>query len=151
MKHRPNTTKGVFFFVVALGVIPSYTELVSLSFDSLFPSSWFKKSLDSCMQVWNDMQVFQGYNQNIIQDHILLFDAIIGRLVYAHFCLERMVKAKHKVATDDIIYFIEVVERIQRGSELGELSDINEHVVCMQKVSNQIKLFLEKIILTSSH
>ena len=148
MKQRTNITKGIFFFVV-LGVIPSYTEQVSLSFDSLFPSSWFKKALDSCIQVWNDMQVCQEQNQNIIQDHILLFDTIVGRLVYAHFCLERMVKAKHKVVTDDITYLIEVIERIQRTSELGELSDINERMLCIQKTSNQIKLFLEKLLTVS--
>jgi len=142
MKQKTNITKGIFFFVV-LGAIPSYTEQVSLSFDSLFSSSWFKKALDSCMQVWNDMQKFQEDNQNIIQDHILFFDAIVGRLVYVHFCLERMVKDKNNVATDDILYLIEVIERIQRISKKGETSDINERVSCAQKVSNQIRLFLK--------
>ena len=149
MKYRTNITKGIFFFVVSSATL-SYTKQVLLSFDTLFPSSWFKKALDSCVQVWNDMQVFQEHNDNMIQDHTLLFDAIVGRLVYAHFCLERMVKEKHKIVTDDIVYFVEVVERIQRMNDPGESSDINERMPCIQKVSNKIKLFLEEV-LTVSH
>ena len=57
-----------------------------------------------------------------------------------------MVKAKHKVVNDDIVYLVEVIERIQRMSELGESSDINERMRCIQKVSNKIKLFLEKLL-----
>lgn len=148
MKRRTNIAKGIFFFAV-LGATTSYTEQVSLSFDSLFPSSWFKKALDDCMQVWNDMQVFQEYNQNIAQDHILLFDVIVSRLVYVHFCLERMVKEKHKISTDDIVYLVEVVARIQRMSEPGESRDMNERMPCVQKVSSQIKLFLEEVLSVS--
>jgi len=142
MEHRTNITKVIFFFA-ALGATLSYTEQVSLSFDSLFPSSWFKKALDSCMQVWNDMQVFQEQGQNITQGHI---DTTVGRLVYAHLCLERMVKEKYKIVTDDIAYLIEVVERIQRMSELDELTDVDEHMPCIQKISNQIKLFLKEVL-----
>ncbi len=60
-----------------------------------------------------------------------------------------MVKAKHKVVTGDIVYLVEVIERIQRMSELDESSDINERMLCIQKVSNQIKLFLEKLLTVS--
>jgi len=143
MKHRTNITRGIFFFAV-LGATLSHTEQVVLSFDSLFPSSWFKKALDSCMKVWNDMQVFQGQGQNIIQDHILFFDAIVGRLVYAHFCLERMVKDKNNVATDDILYLIELVERIQGMNEPGKASDINERMQCIQKVTPANKVIFKK-------
>ncbi len=122
-----------------------------LSFDSLFPSSWFKKALDSCMQVWDDMQLFQERGQHINQDdHQLLLDTTVGRLVYAHFCLEHMVKIKNKVIADDIDYLIQVVEHIQRISDQGKKRDNNEWLLCIQKISNQLKLFLEKIIVAHS-
>ena len=60
-----------------------------------------------------------------------------------------MVKAKHKIIIDDIVYLMEVVERIERVSKLGESSDINERVVCIQKVSYKIRLFLEKVLTVS--
>ncbi len=148
MKQRSNITKSMFFFII-LSVIPLYTKQVSLSFESLFPSTWFKKALDSCMQVWDDMQLLQERGQHINQDdHQLLFDSMVGRLVYAQFCLEHMVKTKHKVIADDIVYLIQVVEHIQRVSDQGKKHDDNERLLCVQKISNQLKLFLEKIIVT---
>ena len=130
-----------------LSVTLSYTKQVPLSFESPFPSTWFKKALDSCMQVWDDMQLFQERGQHINQDdHQLLLDSTVGRLVYAHFCLEHMLKTKHKVIADDIAYLIQVVEHIQRISDQGKKRDNNERLLCIQKISNQLKLFLEKVI-----
>ena len=89
------------------------------------------------MQVWDDMQLFQELGQSINQDdHRLLFDGSVGRLVYAHFCLEHMVKTKHKVIADDIAYLIQVVEHIQRISDQGKKRDNNERLLCIQKISN---------------
>ncbi len=150
MKHKSNITKSLFFFII-VSVIPLYTKQVPLSFDSLFPSTWFKKALDSCMQAWDDMQLFQERGQHINQDdHQLLLDATVGRLVYAHFCLEHMVKIKHKVIADDIAYLIQVVEHIQQVSDQEKKCDNDERLLCIQKISNQLKLFLEKVIVAHS-
>jgi len=117
-----------------------------LSFDSPFPSTWFKKAIDSCMQVWHDMRLCQKRGQQVEpEDYHLLLESAVGRLVYAHFCLEHMIKSMGEIPSDDLAYLVQVVTRIQQLSN-QEKKITNERLLCMQKVSKQLQLFLTRIM-----
>jgi hypothetical protein len=146
MKQKSNRATSIFLFVV-ISILPLHAQQIRLSFDSLFPASLFKKALDSCMQSWNDMQLYQEFVEQIESDNYqLLLETTIGRLVYAQFCLEHMVKTKYRIIPDDVVYLMQVVKHIQQLSE-QEKKSTDERLLCIQKTSKQLQLFLKKLII----
>jgi hypothetical protein len=83
------------------------TSSVSLSFDSLFPISWYQKSLESLLYVWQVL--IQAYEN----DSALPFDAMLSKLALAQYFLNRMMQSGDVVMAEDVGYLGTVVSKIQ--------------------------------------
>lgn len=82
------------------------TSSVSLSFDSLFPISWYQKSLESLLYVWQVL--IQAYEN----DSALPFDAMLSKLALAQFAINRMMQNGDVVLPEDMAYLKMVGSKI---------------------------------------
>jgi hypothetical protein len=91
-----------------------------LSFDSPAQDTWFKKAVDASMYMWGDMRA-------MIRDESALdvggslyvaLDAMVGRLAYADFCLERLDQDNRELYGQDVLYLARILEKIASECEL---------------------------------
>jgi hypothetical protein len=80
---------------------------IALSFDSLFPLSWYQKGLESLLYVWQVL--VQAYEN----DSALPFDAMLSKLALVQFAINRMIRGGDVVLPEDIEYLKVVVSKIQ--------------------------------------
>ena len=134
-------TAGLFLCLFQ-NYIPMHAEHISFSFDCLFPSSWCEKALNSSMQVWGNMQVLQKTNTIDIrqEQYDLYMDVILGRMVFAQFCLEHMMQdSQQAVVAEDIIYLNNIMDKIEQTTNKN-CND--ERVICLKYVVEKIKQVL---------
>ena len=103
---------------------------VDLSFDSLFPVTWYQKGLESSVYVWQTLiNVFDKSTDGAT----LSFDLLLGRLAFAQFCINRMNQERMPCITDDSVYFASVLNKVQQLLALVVItSKTHDFVVCAE-------------------
>ena len=103
---------------------------VNLSFDSLFPKTWYQKGLEASMYVWQSlMNVFEKNSDGAT----LSLDVLLGRLAFAQFCINRM--HQERLLADDSAYFSTVLERVKRLLALVTItSKTQDFVLCAEEM-----------------
>lgn len=87
------------------------TYQVNLSFDSLFPKTWYQKGLEASMHVWQSLiTVFEKNSDGAM----LSLDLLLGRLAFAQFCINRMHKEGVPCVADDSAYFSAVLYKVKQ-------------------------------------
>lgn len=84
----------------------------NLSFDSLFPASPFKKTLDMCMQVCGDLDVLSEHRQKS-DARTLLEQAVAGKVMQLRVCAESLVAMQgigRAARLDDIEYLLAIIK-----------------------------------------
>jgi len=125
--------KKITFFLIIFfysTLTATRTHLVNLSFDSLFPMTWYQKGLESSLYVWQSLID----NVNKTTDAASLScDVLLGRLAFAQFCLNRMQQMNESAIDDDIAYFTMVVRKIDQLFSLIVVTPITEDfIACAQ-------------------
>jgi len=83
---------------------------ITISFDSLFPVTWYQKGLESCLYVWqalSDVFIRNGDGE------LLSCDILLGRLVLAQFCIQRMTQENVACLPEDSAYLVSVLNKVQ--------------------------------------
>ena len=115
---------------------------VNLSFDSLFPKTWYQKGLEASMYVWQSlMNVFEKNSDGAT----LSLDILLGRLAFAQFCINRM--HQERLLADDTIYFSTVLDRVKRLLAMVTItSKTQDFVLCAEEMIETMekKLNLEE-------
>lgn len=102
---------------------------IDLSFDSLFPMTWYQKGLESSLSVW---QTLIDTVNKTTDAASLSCDQLLGRLAFAQFCISRMQQSERTI-DDDIIYFAKVVRKIQQLFSLMSVTPKTEDfIICAQ-------------------
>lgn len=99
------------FFLVNCVVVTSCAQTYYLSFDSLFPMTWYQKGLESSLYVWQTLidEVDKNNGHSSFS-----YDVLLGKLAFAQFCLNRMHQMNEVCVADDVAYFATVVQKIQQ-------------------------------------
>jgi hypothetical protein len=84
---------------------------VNLSFDSLFPMTWYQKGLESSLSVWQALM--SAFDKNS-DEALLSFDLLLGRLAFAQFCINRMNCEGTPCIAGDSAYFSAVLHKVKQ-------------------------------------
>jgi hypothetical protein len=119
---------GIFILCCTSSAIKAYP--VSLSFDSLFPKTWYQKGLESSMHVWQSLiNVFEKSSDGAS----LSFDLLLGRLAFAQFCINRMSQEGTPCFADDSAYFVAVLNKMKQLLGLVVItSKTHDFVLCAE-------------------
>lgn len=124
-----------------LGCISSLQAYqVNLSFDSLFPKTWYQKGLEASMYVWQSlMNVFEKNSDGAT----LSLDILLGRLAFAQFCINRM--HQEQILADDSVYFSTVLDRVKRLlASVTITSKTQDFVLCAEEMIQSMEMKLQK-------
>jgi hypothetical protein len=102
-------SRGLSFLVIFLcasSIIKAHQ--INLSFDSLFPMTWYQKGLESSLYAWQLLVEACGNNEVALP-----FDVLISRLALAQFSINRMLQEKVACAPEDITYLVAVLSKVQ--------------------------------------
>jgi hypothetical protein len=100
-----------FFLMVLCCALSAQAYHVNLSFDSLFPKTWYQKGLESSMHVWQSLiAVFEKNSDGAT----LSLDLLLGRLAFAQFCINRMHQEGASCIADDGVYFSAVLNKVKQ-------------------------------------
>jgi hypothetical protein len=100
---------GILILCCTSSAINAYQ--VNISFDSLFPKTWYQKGLESSMHVWQTLiNVFEKSSDGAV----LSFDLLLGRLAFAQFCINRMGQEGAPCIADDSAYFVAVLNKTKQ-------------------------------------
>ena len=116
-----------------------YAERIDLNFDALFPTTWYEKGLASTMSVWHAMvQILEADNNKPLP-----FDAILAKLVFGQFCVERM-RQEERIGDEDSNYFMMVVAKIQDLLTMMVITPVmRDRFDCMVDLLLKIQKFLD--------
>jgi hypothetical protein len=116
---------------------PVKTYQVNLSFDSLFPKTWYQKGLESSMHVWQSLAtVFEKQSDGAM----LSLDLLLGRLAFARFCINRMQKEGAQQLADDKAYFSIVLSRVKQLLALVTITPkTDDFVACAEDMIDEME------------
>ena len=108
VKNRSIRTLIISFLII---FSPSYAQVhqTNLSFDSLFPATWYQKGLELSLSVWQTLANACDKNDDIS----LSCDLLLGRLALAQFCINRMIQEGVMCLPEDSAYFVMVLNKVQ--------------------------------------
>jgi len=124
-------------FVMVFCVAPVKTYQVNLSFDSLFPKTWYQKGLEASMHVWQSLvTVFEKNSDGAT----LSLDMLLGRLAFAQFCLNHMHKEGIQCLADDNAYFSVVLYKVKQLLALVTLtSKTEDFIACAEDMIEEME------------
>lgn len=114
---------------------------INLSFDSLFPMTWYQKGLESSLHVWQSLvTVFEQSSDGTT----LSFDILLGRLAFAQFCINRMHQENKPSFADNNTYFKNVLYKIHQLLGLVIITPKTEDfVLCAEDILEDMQRKLQ--------
>jgi len=106
------------------------TYQVNLSFDSLFPMTWYQKGLESSLFVWQTLvNIFDKSSDGAL----LSIDLLLARLAFAQFCINRMYQESVPRIEGDNAYFVMVLNKVRNLLDMVVVTSINhDFVLCAE-------------------
>jgi hypothetical protein len=115
------------FFLCASCISQSYQ--LNTPFDSLFPMTWYQKSLEASLLVWQ--KLLHNAENNI--DPQLSSNELLGLLAQTLFYVDRMKQESTICMAEDKDYFIGVMNKIKSLLDMMVTTPENEDfVLCAQ-------------------
>ena len=122
-------------------------EKTSVSFEDPFPATWYKKALDTCMQVWADLDALIESKETMeLEDRLLVLDASTGRLVYVATCFEQMIRTNQSVANSDVMYLTKILALLESHSKKLQQASADERIACFQRVLSAVQQKLKSVL-----
>jgi hypothetical protein len=126
---------AIFLMFCCVGSVKTYQ--VNLSFDSLFPKTWYQKGLEASMHVWQSLATVFEKNSD---GAMLSLDMLLGRLAFAQFCINRMHKEGAQCIADDSAYFSVVLNKVKQLLTLVAItSKTEDFVACAEDMIQQME------------
>jgi hypothetical protein len=117
-------------------------QQMNISFDSLFPMTWYQKGLESSMYVWSLLlDVFEKKSDAAS----LSFDTLLSRLAFAQFCVNRMNQDRSLAAVQDTVYFARVLHKVKSLLDAVSISaQTHDFVLCADDLISQMQQNLKQ-------
>ena len=110
---------------------------VTLSFDTLFPMTWYEKGVNATIFVLNKMRLFYGQEQC---DEESFFDVILGKCLFAYFCFAKMSHSKKPLIEEDITYVTFLVDTLENYVKHIEYNhEYKDHKQCLESIIIHMK------------
>jgi hypothetical protein len=110
----------------------------TLSFNSLFPATWYEKGLNATIFVWH--KVSSAIDEKADDYNREIFDIILGRFAFAHFCLEKMYQNKQCVIDEDIMHLATLLHKLENQLVMNAVSPNNqERLACLARMVARMK------------
>jgi len=121
----------LFSFIILCSVSTSQSYQSIVTFDSIFPVTWYQKCLEASLSVWQAFaQAFEKNDGSEIQ-----FYELLGKLVFAQFCINSMVKEGVVCLPEDSVYLGVVLGKVKKLVEMIVVDDENNDVIlCIHDV-----------------
>jgi hypothetical protein len=134
-KNRVFILKTTLVFLFFSSFISSSCITTPLSFDSLYPKTWYQKTLDSCICIW---QILENLDTNNKQDKMLMCDIMLGKLIFAQCCMEKMREEDNRILLKDYDYLFYVREKIKDLlKRMVVTEDIKDIILFCKKILNE--------------
>lgn len=129
-------------FIMIWGITVSLNMYgATLSFNSLFPASWYEKGLNATIFVWH--KVCSVIDEKTDHD-TETFDIILGRFAFAHFCLEKMYQNKQCVIDEDVMHLATLLHKIENQLIAHAVTFTDkERLACLARMVTRMKQSLE--------
>lgn len=131
-----------YLFALCSMIISLNMYGATLSFNSLFPATWYEKGLNATIFVWHKMCSIideKAENQNMET-----FDIILGRFAFAHFCLEKMYQNKQCVIDEDIMHLATLLHKLENQLIVHVVNSHNqERLACLARMVARMKKSLQ--------
>lgn len=131
--------KLYFFLIFFFSTCVTKPQEIQLSFDSLFPLSFFEQALRATMQVWH---ILKDENFTSNQQCTTMYDQMLGQLTSAHFCLKQMYSTNQAVHGEDMRYLHALLQEVKHGIMAHETDLPDQRVVCMVSVIEKMQRIL---------
>jgi hypothetical protein len=115
-----------------------FIDAMTLSFNKLFPRTWYEKGLNATIFAWHKIDSFSS----IVSEKELSesLDVILGKCTFAHFCLEKMYEHKQYIINEDIVYFSSLIYLLENTLKIYTFEDENEDkLLCLNHIIGAIK------------
>jgi len=123
--------------LMMLCVSSLHSYQVNLSFDSLFPKTWYQKGLEASMQVWQSLITVFEHNSD---GATLSLDLLLGRLAFAQFCINRMHQEGPACIADDCAYFSFVLDKIKQLVALIVITpQTDDYIACAEGLIGEME------------
>lgn len=118
-----------------------------LSWESPFPASWYKKSIDSSMRLWGDLEALLKIKETMNpEESLLLLNAALGQLVYVHHCIEQLnIDKKMALYADDGAYLGTIIHRLSNAADQISQKFSYECTKCFSPLIDKIRRTLDQI------
>jgi hypothetical protein len=127
-------------FTIFYPVLAVQTYPITISFDSLFPATWYQKGLEASLSVWHIL--VQAFEKNDASG--MAFDQLLGKLVFVQFCVNRMQQEGVVCLPEDVAYLGSVLNKIKELVDVfGGMQENEDFILCVY----EIILSIEKQIL----
>lgn len=97
---------------------------INLTFDYLFPQTWYQKSLEELIYVWH-MLANGSKNPGVVIEQ----DRLLAKLAYAEFFVNRLVAKGEVCLLEDKDYFCAVLRKIKEL--VGVVTEDEEFIGCV--------------------
>lgn len=126
------------FFILCSMVISLDMYAAELSFNSLFPATWYEKGLNATIFVWHKVQ--SVIDEKVDNQNRETFDIVLGRFAFAHFCLEKMYQNKQCVIDEDIMYLAMLLHKLENELIVNAVSvHDQERLACLSRMVARMK------------
>ena len=113
-------------------IIDNHGVAASLSFDTLFPLTWYEKGLHATINAWDMIQ------KHFPLENVDKLDVLIGKCAFAYFCLENMHKNRQIIVDEDISYFSLLLLAIINSISLSYFNSGNKKINLTLYLNDQI-------------
>lgn len=140
---------GSVFMTQALAAMGNSADeySITLSFESPFPASWYKKSIDSSMRLWGDLEALLKTKEAMNpEESLLLVHSALGQLVYVHHCIEQLNQDKRALLyADDGAYLDSVLNRLSNMAHQVTRKFSHDCTKCLTPLIEKIRRTLDQI------
>lgn len=140
LKNSVRTWILLSFFTILFSVSTSQSYQNTVTFDVLFPATWYQKGLESSLSVWQTLaNACEKRDGDMISFHELL-----GKLVFTSHCVNRMVNEGVVCLPEDSAYLGAVLDKVKELVDIFVDGGNEDVILSIHDVISTIEQLLNK-------
>jgi len=116
--------------------IPHKNYGIMVSFDVLFPMTWYEKGLNATIFLLHKISSLSSQKKSIQKS----LDIILGKCIFAYFCFEKMSHNKQQIIDEDVMYLVSLLQAIENDVAQYECNnEYEDHMMCLENIIVMMK------------
>ena len=122
----------------------AHLNAITLSFDNLFPLTWYEKSVNALTYAWQAIDFYDVQKNDSSREKMMILDILISRCTVACFCIKKMSEHKQNIMHTDYIYLLSLMHSLQEKIALFLAeSDEDEYSACLKHIIHTTNHYLQ--------